>query len=118
MAVTTTALLQTALDENLNDQGASAENLGSNQPIKILKEEHDSSLYSRWYCVGHPTDVDDTDASSRVITFAPRAMWCRTTISGNAAAQAAEIIAAMTSSDPSGTVTTDANVDPDIGPSA
>ncbi len=35
MAVTDTATLQTALDENLNDQGATGNNLGSPQPIKI-----------------------------------------------------------------------------------
>lgn len=104
MAITNTATLQTELDENLNSAGITAENLGSPSPIKILQEAHDADTYSRWYCVGNATDMDITDASSRVQTQAPKSMWCRTTVSNSVANQAVEIIAAMTGN---------SNVDPD-----
>ena len=105
MAVTTTALLQAAINT------LSGHDVGSPNPLTVLEEVHDSATYSRWYVTGHPTKVS---APGEIMQ--ERALWCRTTISGNAAAQAAEVLAAMESSDPSGTVTTDANVDPDIGP--
>ena len=105
MAKTTTALLQAAIDT------LSGHDVGSPNPITILKEAHDSATSSRWYVTGHPTKVS---APGEIMQ--ERAMWCLTTVSGNAAAQAAEVLAALESTDPSSTVTTDANVDPDIGP--
>ena len=110
MAVTDTANLQAALNTL---SGHAATDVGSPDTVSILEEVHDSSLYSRWYVTGHATKI-----SAPAEIMAPRTMWCRTTISGSVAAQAAEIFAALESSDPSGTVTTDANVDPDVGPSA
>lgn len=94
MAQTTTAALQAALN-TITGHG-----VGSPDPIKILQEVHDSATYSRWYCVGTPTDTDTTPQD----IYGERAMWCRTTVANTAANQAAEIIAAMKS---------DANVDPD-----
>jgi hypothetical protein len=102
MAVTTTALLQAAINT------LSGHDVGSPNPITILEEVHDSATYSRWYVTGHPTKV-----SAPAEIMGERTMWCKTTISGNAAAQAAEVLAALESSDPSGTVTTDSNLDPD-----
>ena len=105
MAKTTTALLQAAINT------LSGHDVGSPDQISILKEDHDSATYSRWYVTGSPKKVSLLTEIQQ-----ERAMWCLTTVSGNAAAQAAEVLAALESSDPSSTVTTDANVDPDIGP--
>ena len=105
MAATTTIALQSAINT------LSGHDVGSPNPITILQEDHDSATYSRWYVTGHPTKVS---APGEIMQ--ERCMWVRTTVSGNAAAQAAEVLAALESSAPSGTVTTDANVDPDIGP--
>lgn len=102
MAVTTTSALQSAINT------LSGHDVGSPNPITILEEVHDSATYSRWYVTGHPTKV-----SAPAEIMGERAMWVKTTISGNAAAQAAEVLAALESSDPSGTVTTDGNLDPD-----
>ena len=100
MAQTTTALLQAALNT------ITGHDVGSSDPVKILQETHDGT-YSRWYVTGNPSTV-----SSPAVILSDRAMWCLTTVSGNAAAQAAEIIAAMTAT--AGTI--NGNVDPDIGP--
>lgn len=96
MAQTTTAALQSALDT------ITGQDVGSPSPIKILQEDHDSATYSRWYCEGNGSTV----AAPGVI-LGEKAMWARTTVSGNAAAQAAEVIAAFLQ---------DGQVDPDIGP--
>ena len=93
MAVTTTADLQSALNT------LTGHDAGTPNPVEILQEVHDSATYSRWYVVGHPTKV-----SNLAEIMGERAMWCKTTISGNAAAQAAEILAAMESG---------SNIDPD-----
>lgn len=84
MAVTTTAALQSAINT------LSGHDAGSPNPVTILKERHDAATYSRWYVTGHPTKV-----SAPGEIMAERAMWCKTTISGNAAAQAAEILVAL-----------------------
>jgi len=84
MAVTTTAALQSALNT------LSGHDVGSPNPITILKERHDAEDYSRWYVTGHPTKV-----SAPGEIMAERCMWCKTTISGDAAAQAAEILVAL-----------------------
>jgi hypothetical protein len=102
MAKTTTAALTAAINTLIGHD------VGSPDPIKITEEVHDSATYSRWFCTGSPSKVA---AAGEIM--GERAMWCKTTVSGNAAAQAAEILVALESSDPSGTVTTDANVDPD-----
>jgi len=96
MAVTTTVLLQAALDTISGSAGE----------IIITEEAHDGTT-SRWYCVGSPSTV-----SSPAVINAPRAMWCLSTDIGSAAAQAAEVVAAMTAT--VGTI--DGNNDPDIGP--
>ena len=101
MAVTTTSALQSAINT------LSAHDVGSPNPISILQEVHDSATYSRWYVTGTPSK-----AGSAAEIMGERAMWCKTTVSGNAAAQAAEILVALESSDPSGTVTGDGNLDP------
>jgi hypothetical protein len=101
MAATTTSALQAAINTILGHD------VGSPDPIKILQEDHDSATYSRWYCEGNGSTV----AAPETI-LGERAMWCRTTVAGNDAAQAAEIIAAMTST--IGSI--DGNVDPDVGP--
>ena len=93
MAVTTTAALQSALNT------LTGHDAGTPDPIKILEEVHDSATYSRWYVEGHPTKV-----SSLTEIMGERAMWVKTTISGNAAAQAAEILVALESG---------SNIDPD-----
>ena len=89
MAATTAANLITELR---TDYSVDA---GSPDPIDIIAENHDAATYSRYYCVG----VTDP--------IAGKAMWVRTTVSGNAGAQADEIRAAMAQI---------GNVDPDIGP--
>lgn len=101
MAKTTTAALTSALNTIIGHD------VGSPNPINILKEDHDSATYSRWYVEGNPSVV----ATSGVI-LGERSMWVRTTVAGNDAAQAAEIIAAMTST--AGSI--DGNVDPNVGP--
>jgi hypothetical protein len=93
MAVTTTAALQSAINT------LSGHDIGSPDPIKILEEVHDSATYSRWYVTGHPSLVSATGE-----IMGERTMWCKTTIAGNDAAQAAEILAALES---------DSNIDPD-----
>lgn len=93
MAVTTTSALQSAINT------LSGHDAGSPNPITILKERHDAATYSRWYVTGHPTKV-----SAPGEIMAERCMWVRTTISGNAAAQAAEILVALED---------DSNLDPD-----
>lgn len=77
MAASTGAALETELrtDHNLD--------AGSASPIQILQEMHDSATYSRYYCVG------------RVPPYAGKSMWVKTTVSGDAGAQADEIRAAM-----------------------
>jgi len=86
MAATTAAALTTELrtDHNVD--------VGSPDPISILQEIHDAATYSRYYCVGNAE------------LYSGKAMWVKTTVSGNAGAQADEIRAAMNSS---------GNVDPD-----
>ncbi len=96
MAQTTTALLEAALVTALGNDA------GSKNPIAILKEDHDAATTSRWYVVGSPSAAENNH----------RAMWVKTTVSGDADAQAAEVIAAMTSV----AGATDGNADPDIGP--
>jgi len=93
MAVTTTAALQAAINTLIGHD------VGSPNPITILEEVHDAADYSRWYVSGTPTKVA---APGEIM--GERVMWCKTTISGNAAAQAAEILVALES---------DSNVDPD-----
>ena len=84
MAQLTAASLQSALD-TITGQDA-----GTMSPVRVLEESHDSATYSRWYVSGHPSAVSDL-----VQIFGPRALWVKTTVAGNAAAQAAEVIAAM-----------------------
>ena len=86
MAVSTAAALMTELR---TDNGI---DVGSPSDITITQEVHDSATYSRYYCIG------------RTEPYIGKAMWVKTTVSGNAGAQADEIRAAMTSS---------GNVDPD-----
>jgi len=93
MAQTTTAALQSAINT------LSGHDVGSPNPITILEEDHDAATYSRWLVTGHPTKV-----SAPGEIMAERTMWCKTTVSGNAAAQAAEIFVALES---------DSNLDPD-----
>ena len=69
--------------------------VGSPDPISILHEEHDAATYSRYYCVGN------------VEPYIGKAMWVKTTIAGNAGAQADEIRAALTQA---GAVDPDAEV--------
>jgi hypothetical protein len=101
MAQTTTAALQAALNT------ISGHDVGSPDPVKVLKEEHDSATYSRWYVEGNPSVV-----STPAVILGERAMWVRTTVANSVADQAAEVIAAMTAT--VGTI--DGNVDPDVGP--
>ena len=96
MAVTTTSALQTAINT------LSGHDVGSPNPISILQEDHDAADYSRWYVTGTPSLTSATEE-----IMAERTMWIRTTISGNVAAQAAEILAALESN---------SNADSDIGP--
>ena len=105
MAKTTTAALQGAINT------LSGHDIGSPNQISILKEEHLPLLYSRWYVTGSPKRVSLLKEYQQ-----ERTMWCQTTWTNSAADQAAEVLAALESSDPSSTVTTDANVDPDVGP--
>ena len=93
MAVTTTSALQSAINTLIGHD------VGSPDPIKILQEVHDALTYSRWYITGTPSKVAATDE-----IMAERAMWIKTTISGNVAAQAAEVLAALESN---------SNLDPD-----
>ena len=93
MAVTTTSALQAAINTLIGHD------VGSPDPIKILGEVHDSADYSRWYIIGTPSKVA---APGEIM--AERAMWIKTTISGNVAAQAAEVLVALES---------DSNLDPD-----
>ena len=80
MAVTTAAALEAEIrtDHTVD--------VGSPSPISILKEMHDSATYSRYYCVGNAEP------------YAGKAMWVKTTVSGNDGAQADEIRAAMNTS--------------------
>lgn len=77
MAATTAAALITELrtDHSLD--------VGSPDPISITQEMHDAATYSRYYCVGN------------IEPYIGKAMWVKTTVSGNAGAQADEIRAAM-----------------------
>ena len=93
MAVTTTAALTAAINTLIGHD------VGSPDPIKILQEDHDAATYSRWYVTGTPTKVA---APGEIM--AERSMWVKATVSGDAAAQAAEVLAALES---------DSNVDPD-----
>ena len=93
MAVTTTAALTSAINTLI------ANDAGTLNPVQILEEVHDSATYSRWYIVGTPTKGGTPGE-----IMAERAMWVKTTISGNDAAQAAEVLAALES---------DSNIDPD-----
>ena len=101
MAATDTAGLTSAINTLIGHD------VGSPDPIQVLEEDHDAATYSRWYVSGNPSKV-----ASPGIILSDRAMWVRTTVAGNAAAQAAEVLAAMTAT--VGII--DANVDPDIGP--
>ena len=95
MATSNTAVIQALVDENLNDQGATAAHKGSPRGIQILQEMHDST-YTWWYCVGNATDMDSTmTARGTIISIAPRAMWVKTTDSGSTTVQAAAIVTAF-----------------------
>lgn len=84
MAATTAVALQAALNT------LQGHDVGSPDPIKILEEDHDAATYSRWYVSGHPSKVGATAE-----IMAERAMWVKTTVSGSAADQAAEVLVAM-----------------------
>ena len=101
MAQTTAAALTAAINTVIGHD------VGSPDPINILKEDHDAATYSRWYVEGNPSVV----ATPGVI-LGERSMWVRTTVANSAADQAAEVVAAMTAT--IGTI--DGNVDPDVGP--
>ena len=91
MAASTAAALMTELrtDDSID--------VGSPDSIEITEEAHDSATYSRYYCVG------------KASKYQGRSMWVRTTVSGNAGAQADEIRVAMTAD----TTAINHNVDPD-----
>ena len=101
MAQTTAAALQSALDTS------TGHDVGSPSPLQVLKEDHDSATYSRWYCVGSGSLV-----STPGVILGERAKWVRTTVANTAANQAAEIVTAFLDN----TTTVNGNVDPDIGP--
>lgn len=94
MAQITSAELQAEINS------ANAVDAGSYGPIRVDAEHHDGTN-SFFYCTGSPNGLANT-----------RSMWCQTTTANVAVAQAAEVLAAMTSD----TTTVNGNVDPDIGP--
>ena len=98
MAQTTTAALQAALNT------ITGHDVGSPNPITILEEVHDSATSSRWLCSGNCSTV-----AAPAVILAERAKWCKTTVLGNDAAQAAEIVVAMLDN----TTTVNGNIDPD-----
>ena len=93
MAQLTTAQLQSALDS------LSGHDAGSPSPVKVLQENHDSATYSRWYFEGN----SDLVSSPKVI-YGEKARWVKTSVSGIASFQAAEVLTALNSN---------SNVDPD-----
>lgn len=93
MAVTTTSALQAAIDT------LSGNDVGTVSPVKILQEVHDSATYSRWYVMGNSNRVANPTS-----IYNDKGLWVKTTVSGNVAAQAAEVLGAMR---------LDSNVDPD-----
>ena len=94
MAKTTTAALQAAIDT------AVGHDAGTMSPVRILQETHDSATYSRWYVEGNPSQISATQDID-----CDKAMWVKTTVAFNDAAQASEIISAFQE--------TNSNVDPD-----
>lgn len=93
MAQTTAAALQTAINT------LSGHDVGSPNPITVLEEDHDAATYSRWYVTGTPSLV-----SAPGEIMGERTMWVKTTVAGDADAQAAEVLVALES---------DSNLDPD-----
>ena len=93
MAQATTATLQSALDTLTGHDG------GTDSPVKILQEVHDSATYSRWYIVG-----DISRVSTPKVIRGERGMWIKTTVANTAANQALEVLAALQ---------LNSNVDPD-----
>ena len=84
MAQTTTSALQSAIDSLIGHDA------GTMSPVRVLQEAHDSATYSRWYVAGNYSPVGATQTIR-----GPRALWAKTTVSGNAAAQALEVLTAM-----------------------
>ena len=101
MAQATTATLQAALNT------ITGHDVGSPNPIQVLQENRDASLYSRWYVQGQGSLV-----STPAVILGERAKWVRTTVANSAANQAAEVVAAFLDN----TTAVNGNVDPDIGP--
>ena len=101
MAKVSAATMQAALNT------ITGHDVGSPDPLQILREDHDSATYSRWYVVGSGSLV-----STPAVILGERAKWCRTTDASSTATQAAEIVTAFLDT----TTTVNGNVDPNIGP--